>query len=416
VRRRLLWAVVGLSLVLTVASVVLLVLTLSTPVPAGNFGFRGFSILFAVAFAAVGSVIVSRRPENVIGWLLVAAGLASAIQAFTELYAMYAVLAHPGSLPAGRDVAWVQAWIWMVPVALLGGFVFPLFPDGKLPSPRWRWIPWLAGAGMVLGIIGTGLAQGPLQNFRTIRNPFGVQGNPFQVFGGGGFPFIASVVAGCVSVFVRFGRAGGTERQQVKWLAFSGVFVAVMLLPAGLTASASSTAVLAKAFQDALLVGFAAIPLAIGVAVLRYRLYEIDRIINRTLVYGLLTALLGGVYVGLAVGLGSVVSSNQNSLVIAGSTLVVAALFTPARRRIQALIDRRFYRRRYDAGHTLEVFSARLRDEVDLDELREHLLRVVGETMQPARAQLWLRPAATRNSLIATVPAAVTALVTISER
>ena len=392
-RRWLPWALAGVSLAVTVAAVALLLLSLSTSPPAGTFGFRGFAILMAIAFTAVGSLIAARRPGNPIGWLLLAAGLASAVQGFTEEYAIYAVLAHPGSLPAGPDVAWVNAWVWMVPVGILGGLVFPLFPNGSLLSPRWRWVPWLAAIGMALGIAATATAPGPLQGFGAVENPFGVQGiNPLSFFQGGGPPFIAAIVAGAVSIFVRFRRAGGVEREQVKWVAFSGALAAVLLLPAGLTASASSTDVWAKATQDAVLVGFAGIPVAVGIAVLRYRLYDIDRIINRTLVYGLLTALLGGVYVGLAVGLGSVVGSNQSSLVIAGSTLIVAALFTPARRRIQGLIDRRFYRHRYDAARTLETFSARLRTEVNLDELRAHLLAVVGETVQPAQAVLWLRP------------------------
>ena len=247
-RRWLPWALAGVSLALTAAAAVLLLLSRSTPPPTGTFGFRGFAILLALAFTAVGPLIAARRPGNPIGWLLLAAGLASAIQAFTAEYAIYAVLAHPRSLPAGRYVAWVQAWVWMVPVGILGGLVFPLFPNGRLLSRRWRVVPWLAAVGMVLGIVGTAVAPGPLQAFGAVVNPFGVQGsNPLSGFEGGGLPFIAAILAGAVSLFVRFRRADGLEREQVKWLAYSGAVVAVLLVPAGLTASASSTSVWSKA-------------------------------------------------------------------------------------------------------------------------------------------------------------------------
>jgi hypothetical protein len=201
------------------------------------------------------------------------------------------------------------------------------------------------------------------------------------------------------------------------------LFYTVLLVGLGLIIQIPLSALLSSPeavnnAQNAITTGtLALMPIAIGVAILRYRLYDIDRIVNRTLVYVALSALLGGVYAGLAVGLGAVAGSKANSLVIAASTLVVAALFTPARRRIQAFIDRRFYRRRYDAVRTLETFSSRLRDEVDLDQLRDHLLAVVGDTMQPAQAMLWLRPAQEgRLPVIAMVPAVVTDPVTISER
>ena len=191
---------------------------------------------------------------------------------------------------------------------------------------------------------------------------------------------------------MRYRRASGVEREQIKWL-----FYASLVVLAGIVAQIPVSALLSSPeavtnAQNALISGaIACVPIAIGIAVLRYRLYDIDRIINRSLVYVLLTAVLGGVYAGLAVGLGAVVGSKANSLVIAGSTLVVAALFTPARRRIQGFIDRRFYRRRYDATRTLEAFTTRLREEVDLGELEVHLLDVVRDTMQPAQASLWLR-------------------------
>jgi hypothetical protein len=387
------WALAGVSLALTAAGLALLLATMNAPVPSSDFGFRGFSALFAVAFSAVGALIAARRPGNSIGWLLLGAGVASGGQVFTEQYATYGVLAHPGSLPAAVDVAWVQSWIWVIPVGLLGGFVFLLFPDGRPLSPRWGRVLWAAGAAIVLAIAGDAIAPGPIENFHAVSNPFGVgSGAVDAVAGFLLFSLIGVIALSAASLFVRFRKASGDQRAQLKWVAYAGAAVAITLVPASVSASGFSASAWAKTSQIVLICAFASLPVAVGIAVLRYRLYDIDRIINRSLVYVLLTAFLGGMYAALAVGLGSLAGAKTNSLVIAGSTLVVAALFSPARRRIQAFIDRRFYRRRYDATRTLEAFSSRLRDEVDLDQLRDHLLAVVGETMQPARATLWLRP------------------------
>jgi hypothetical protein len=278
--------------------------------------------------------------------------------------------------------------LWYPTLGVLATFAVLLFPTGRLPSQRWRPAAWLAGFGNVVLPLSFALAPGPLDKGFP-DNPLGIPGAEGVLSllqGLAGILLMVSCALAVASMVVRFRRARGDERQQLKWFV-SAAAVLLVALVLGIVGNG------ALASDYIFAVGVALVPLAAGVAILKYRLYDIDRVINRTLVYGAVTILLGAVYAGLAVGLGSVVGSNANSLVIAGATLVVAALFRPVRRRIQGFIDRRFYRRKYDAVRTLEAFTARLREEVDLEDLREHLLGVVGETMQPSRATLWLKTA-----------------------
>ena len=268
-------------------------------------------------------------------------------------------------------------------------FLLLLFPDGRLPSRRWR--PFARGVGGFMVLVAPVFMFTPGRySDIPVRNPVGLRGaGPvLRGLGTASYPVVVFLTLACAaSLVVRYRRARGRERLQIKWFGYGAVFMALCFAIGGVASGLGSVAA-----SDAIsTVGFLGIPAGAAVALLRYRLYDIDRVINRTLVYGAVTVLLGAVYASLAVGLGSVVGSNANTLVIAGATLVVAALFRPVRRRMQALIDRRFYRRKYDAVRTLEAFTARLREEVDMEELREHLLGVVGETMQPAHASLWLR-------------------------
>ena len=272
--------------------------------------------------------------------------------------------------------------MWGIPITALA-FLLLLFPTGRLPSSRWRFAGWLTGGAggglLVFSAITAALTwQHPLQqnvpNFGPVL---------LVLFWGSFFGILASMLVCAAAAIARYRRSRGEERQQLKWFVFAAAIVAVTFIP---------SAFWTPAWFDPFTIALLGLWAAIAIAVLKYRLYDIDRVINRALVYGVLTAVLAGLYVGLAVGLGSLVGKN-NSLVIAGSTLVVAALFRPVRRRVQGFIDRRFYRRKYDAVRTLEAFTARLRDEVDLDELRVQVEAVVRETMQPAQASLWLRPA-----------------------
>jgi hypothetical protein len=348
----------------------------------------------------VGAVVVSRQPTNPIGWILCLVGFSFALGALASEYGEYAVGVRGGSLPGGRVALWFGSWHWLPGVILPATLLLLLFPDGRPLSPRWRLFSWLAIGGLIGMVVGAALQPGPLEGATpVIENPFGLLGLPGKVIGFFGpigfFLAVPSIAAGPISLLLRFRRARGDQRQQIKWLAFAGSLTATALLAAFVIGFTSLGGRADEILNAVILLSVAAIPVCAGIAILKDRLYDIDLVINRTLVYGLLTALLIGVYVVATVGLGvalrSLTGQENNSLVIAASTLSVAALFGPARRRIQDFIDRRFYRQKYDAARTLEVFSMRLRDQVDLEALTGELVGVVRETMQPAHVTLWLR-------------------------
>jgi hypothetical protein len=296
--------------------------------------------------------------------------------------------------------AWITCWLW-VPTNVLVAFVALLFPDGKLPSPRWRPFGWLNGVMAVAGSSAAALLPGPSPFIAAIDNPFGVDGlNDIKNLVDGSLEALSYGVlgvAGLVSLYVRFRRGLGAERQQIKWLALAGtvLLTGTILSYAG---PDSLNGLWIRQVGFALwVIGFVSLPVAIGIAIFKYRLYDIDLLINRTLVYGALTAALVAVYFGSVATTQAVFRAltgqeEQPQLAIVISTLVIAALFNPLRRRIQSFIDRRFYRRKYDAAKTLEAFSARLRDETDLEALNDELVGVVRDTMQPAHVSLWLRP------------------------
>jgi hypothetical protein len=323
------------------------------------------------------------RPQDLDGLLAMIAWLAGE-------YARYAY-ARPGSLPAPLVAFWVSLWIWN-PINMLLVFPLLLFPTGRSLSRRWRPVIWLAVALTVAWTaVGALSPWFELPDGDTIANPMGV-----AVVGRiemGGLDAVLSglilflQVAAVVSLVIRFRRSRGVERQQLKWFAYAGALV--LLVPL--------TSFVAPSLLNVSLVVITALPISVGIAVLRYRLYDIDRLINRTLVYGSLTAILGLIYAGPVLVLGQVfggAASNRPSWAVAGVTLAVAALFQPARRRIQTVVDRRFNRRKYDAAKTIEAYSVRLRDQLDLDTLSTELLAVVDQTMEPTQMSLWLRPSA----------------------
>ena len=339
------------------------------------------------AFMAVGALIVAHRPDNAIGWIFSAIALLAFTGQLVSEYATYAYATRSGSLPGAILAAWYASWPWWLVLALALVFTPLLFPTGRLLSPRWRPVAWLAGAATAaLTVLTAFQANLGTIGGQVIANPIGVAwvGSPDKSAVGAALLglLLLSVVAAFASLVIRFRRSRGEERQQLKWFTF-----ACALLPLEALSDVLPAAVGGLIFPA--LVVF--LPVAAGIAILRYRLYDIDRLINRTLVYGLLTALLGGVYGSVVLGLGQLLG-RDSSLVVAAATLAVAALFQPARHRIQAVVDRRFNRRKYNAAKTVEAFSARLRDEVDLDALSAELLAVVDQTIQPTRASLWLRP------------------------
>jgi hypothetical protein len=391
------WALAGLTVLTLAAGFWLAELVWSTgwePRPSNAIAIVGAVILVTVSAAAVGAVLASRRPRHPVGWLLLGVGLALNVSLLVQSYVKYGLLARPGSLPGARYLAgfaYSTVPIWLS----CAGFVLLLTPTGSLPSRRWRWWARVAAAAPVVVVLGSVVQPDPLAPDH--------HGNPLAV------PVLARVlavpaVAGVVVVLVallvgagslvgRFRRARGVERLQLRWLAYAAACAAALLLVALVGAFVfgnDSVSLVSSSLCVALL------PLATGAAVLRYRLYDIDRIISRTLAYSLLTVLLGGGYAGVVLGLGQLLG-RDSPLVVATATLAVAAAFQPARRRIQQAVDRRFNRRRYDAAHTIAAFSARLRQQVDLDTLTAELLGVVEQTMQPASVSLWLRPSASAS-------------------
>ena len=352
---------------------------------------------WVVTSSTVGALIVSRRPENPIGWILCVSSFLLAFTVFSSLYAFYTLVIRPGSLPAGEVAAWFSTWV-LNPTYWLFIYLFLLFPNGRLLSRRWRLLLWTNGVLMAMGIAVEAFSPGPIASLEpaTVRNPLGVEAaaEVFAVVGElGSYLFTALLVVSVVSVCLRFRRAGGIERQQIKWLAYAAALLGVVAIVAML-----GEVLLGDSrwwfFLIAVLALFG-VPISIGAAVLRYRLYDIDVIINRTLVYGALTATLVATYFGGIVLLQRafvVLTGEKSTLAVVASTLVIAALFNPLRRRIQSFIDRRLYRRKYDARKTLEAFSAKLRNETDLEALNNELVGVVRETMQPAHVSLWLRP------------------------
>lgn len=392
-------ALIAASLFITAAAIaagiVLVVLSWPLPAYAGEWGFPGFQGIAAAVFGGVGALIAWNRPRQPIGWLLlVGGGVPSALQFAGHYYAIYGLLTRPGSVPDPALGFWYAAWIWIPTVASIASATVLLFPSGHLPSPRWRPVAFLVGIGVVVGTLGFALAP-------TITGLTGADPNPFPLqlppsIGGpaAGLGMVLVVVGLLVSaagLVARLRRSSGVERQQLKWLALAaslaavifGIYVVAMVLSG--TQGVWVSAVLA--------VTFLAIPIAIGIAILRYQLWDIDRLINRTLVYVGLTAVLAAVYGASVLALQGVLSGfvHTTQPAVAASTLLVAALFQPVRHRLQRAVDRRFYRARYDAQRIADGFAARLREEVELDAVTDDLCRSVERAMRPESASVWLR-------------------------
>jgi hypothetical protein len=348
-------------------------------------------VVTAVSAATVGVVLASRRPRHAVGWLLLGLGLSFPVQSVVHSYVGYGLVSRPGALPGARyliGLSHATLILWLS----CASFVLLLTPTGRLPSPRWRWWARLTAAAALMFLLASMVDAQPLSDqYPTIRNPLTIPAvaGPLEAVRTLALLVVcAAVLAAAGSLAVRFRRARGIERQQLRWIALAAGLAPLAVL--GVAAGVTTGSWLIIGWAVSL---YLALPvLATGAAILRYRLYDIDRIISRTLAYGLLTVLLGGAYAAVVLGLGQLLG-RDSSLVVAAATLAVAALFQPARRRIQALVDRRFNRRKYNAARTIEAFSARLRDEVDLDTLSVELLAVVDQTMQPTRTLLWLRPA-----------------------
>jgi hypothetical protein len=376
-------------------------------------GFVPF--LAFVAFPLVGALIASRHPGNPIGWICLVAGLLWMLILVSQAYSAYG-LTQPGSIPFPVTIhALLYAWLWVPTVGLIGIYLLLLFPDGRLLSRRWRLLAWLAGAVIAVESAAVFLTPGPMQDLKGARNPFGLENHPWvEGLGLIVLPLLPlCMVASAVSLVLRFRRSTGVVREQIKWIAFAASFMGLLylgIMGTGLfihlisapqaPSDLGSQSLLGALLENVMVLSFAGVPVAIGFAVLKYRLYEIDIIINRTLVYGALTATLVALYFGSVTTTQAIFRAlsgqeEQPQLAVVVSTLVIAALFNPLRHRMQGFIDRRFYRKKYDAAKTLEAFSSKLRYETDLNAVSDDLVGVVKETMQPAHVSLWLRPETT---------------------
>ncbi len=393
---RLAWTICAVCLLLQALALVLILGGQSTLLPGewmswrdqaiGIFGFLGAPVL--------GGLIAARRPGNAYGWVWLGFALGFSFSSLATAYAAYALVAEPGSLPAPRTVGTaVSAVGWIVSISLVP-FLLLLFPTGRLTSRRWRFVAWPVAVAGALVLIAGPFIPGQ-SGFAPLVNPLGVEGTvgiAITVVGFGGVVLIlVAVVPSALSLVFRYRRAVGVERQQLKWFAFAAALMGALI--------AADLLGLDDLLGDALwnLLGtasFMGLYVAVGVAILKYRLYDIDVVINRTLVYGALTVSLATVYFGSVVVLQAVfrvLAGQESQLAVVASTLVIAALFNPLRARVQELVDRRFYRRKYDAVKTLEAFSAKMRKETDLESLRSEILAVVRDTVQPTNVSLWLR-------------------------
>ena len=392
------WYLCAVSLVLTALGLLFLVAS-QTRMGAPVFDYWLINTVIAVSFSPVGAVITPRLPpRNPIGWLFCTIGLIGAVRLFVAEYAIATLLAEPGGsllskLPGGEALAWVSSWVWVVH---FGPFLFLalLFPDGRLPSPRWRVFAWLVVVVVVVGTVAVALWPETAARFDPVNDPLGIEVaapviNPMETI-----LYVLALVA-MTSLLVRLRRSKGVKRQQVKWFAYAVVMLATSTTLANVVSETMDVDWLGAISSVLVIASLVGLPVAMSIAILRYKLYNIDLLINRTLVYGSLTAVLAGVYVGSVVLLQELfraLTGSKSQLAIVASTLAIAALFNPLRRRIQTLIDHSFYRRKYDARKTLEAFSTKLREETDLDALSDDLVRVVKETMQPEHVSLWLRP------------------------
>ena len=392
------WSLVALSVALLLGGIALALVTRST-VPDLPFGGETedgsvvADLVTLLIFSVVGAIIASRHPRNTLGWLFCSVGVTIGLNSFVGDYAEFWLASGFGMSSLGETAAWLSSWLWILLVYFPTSLLLLLFPDGRLPSPRWRPVAWGVALGTAGGVVGNALKAGPLVDFPQIANPYGVDGPFVWVLGvAGSIVAAGSMVASAVSLIVRMRRAGSEQRQQIKWLAYGGAMVVGTIFVGSLVILWSVP--VSIVIMSVALLG---LPVFTGIAIVRYRLYDIDLLINRTLVYGSLTLMLALVYFGgvtATQALFQTLTGQQKlpQLAVVVSTLVIAALFNPLRHRIQSFIDRRFYRSKYDAAKTLDTFSARLREETDLTTLSEELVGVVRETMQPAHVSLWLRP------------------------
>ncbi len=372
------------------------------PQSAGGWGGGGSAGLLAASlalstFAVMGALIASRQPQNAIGWLLIAVGLSWSLDSALEGYAMYGLSLHPGSLPGAEYADALDDWLWRVSIGIMGTFLFQLFPDGRPLSRGWRLLTWISAIALAVSVVAPALAPGILSDSAVPEsNPLGIAGWTWlsDVAAMALTALLLCIPVSAATLLLRYHRSAGVTRLQLKWLV-SAVTAIVVFFAVVITISGGDNPPLwLVVLQDLTVISFCLIPLSIAAAVLRYRLFEIDVIVRRTVVYVALTGSLAAVYL-LAITtlgwLGRQLTGQSGTLAVTLSTLLVAVSFQPLRHRIQSAVERRFYRRRYDAAAAAATFSGRLRSQIDLEALDNELIAVIDQTVQPRHVTLWLR-------------------------
>jgi hypothetical protein len=406
--RALAWALWSIAVLLALGAVTFLVLGRAAAAPTESFAFRGFSIIFALVFGTTGLVIASRVPSNPIGWMFLAAGIGSGLQELAQQYAIYGILYRPRSLPAPDVGAWITQWIW-IPLTAIGIVFIPmLYPTGRLPSRRWRPIAWTAAVLVAADMVAFALAPGPLEEFTAVDNPFGLRGASglIQVAEIGLMGYLLGLVAAVWSLVIRSRRSPREERLQLKWLLLAGAIAAVALIATFVMQIATGGT--HKLVEYLVVLSIAAIPVTIGVAILRYRLYDIDIVINRAVAYSVLAAFITVVFVSIVVGVGALVGSEGNAFLSALAAAMVAVAFQPARRRAQHLANRLVYGDRATPYEVLSAFSDRLSETYSVDDVLPRLARVLAEGIGASSVRITLGSGASAHA-VATFPPASSA-------
>lgn len=386
------WASVGVTAALWVFCAVVwqLVSRAHVATPGRDSPVLVMEIGIAVmVFGVVGAMIASRRPRHPFGWIFAGSAFLVTFKATTGIWVDYGHFVRYGRLPLWTWSAWISNFVWIPAIGCYATFLLLVFPTGRAPSPRWRAAGWMAAIAIVAAASSVAFARGPLDQFPYVENPLPMPPWTQGVVNILGFGFqllVLSVVTCVASLVVRWRHSNHIEREQIKWIAFVGVFLAVgFVVDVGLNRFDALTAPL-------LFGPLAGIAVASVIAIQRYRLFEIDNIISRTLAYALVTALLAGTFALVVLVPMTIVGTGRRpDWLVAAGTLVVAALFRPVRRRVQDVIDHRFNRKRYDAQHTVDVFTARLREQIDIDALEAELSDVVARTMEPRSVSVWLK-------------------------
>jgi signal transduction histidine kinase len=388
---RLPWVIAGVILAIVTAGLVFLILSLGTSQPATAFAFRGYGRPLSIVFAAAGGLVASRVPANPIGWLLLAAGAGTAIQELAQQYAIYGLLDSRGAVLGAAVAAWIPEWIWIPFMAAIALYVPLFFPDGHLPSRGWLWVAVLGGLGATIGTIAFALTPGALEGFLGQRNPSGVEGARWIPTVGDVSMLLFLVALGTVaSLVVRVRRSRGDERQQLKWLALSISVLGVSFLIGVPYWTLSGTGTSLDLVENLVVLGLAGVPIAIGISILKYRLYDIDVVINKAVVYGTLAAFITVVYIAIVVGVGALVGSGGNAVLSAVAAAVIAVAFQPARRSAQRLANRVVYGNRATPYEVLSGFSGRLAETYSIEDVLPRLARVLAEGVGATRVTVSL--------------------------